>query len=91
MTMFQTGAYLSRTYLSNVYLLCNMGSLRSRRASAIPEHTLLRPDTVLERQKRCYLVGRMSNKDALARQLAQELCEKAARFQVLTSDQAEVA
>ena len=37
----------------------------------------------MEREKHCYLVGRMSKKDTSTRQLAQELSERAARFPVL--------
>ncbi|KAI1073867.1 hypothetical protein F5B20DRAFT_565710 [Whalleya microplaca] len=39
-----------------------------------------------EQETRCYLVGRMSKKDPMARQLAQELIERVARFQVLVYD-----
>ncbi|KAI9781821.1 MAG: hypothetical protein M1816_002171 [Peltula sp. TS41687] len=51
------------------------------RPSAETEHGIAK-----ERQTRCYLVGRMSRKDLLARQLAQELRERVARFQVLVYD-----
>lgn len=39
-----------------------------------------------ETHTRCYLVGRMSKEDPLARQLAQELGERVARFEVLVYD-----
>ncbi|KAI0894036.1 hypothetical protein F4806DRAFT_473720 [Annulohypoxylon nitens] len=39
-----------------------------------------------ERQTRCYLVGRMDNKDGYAWQLMQELSERVERFQVLVYD-----
>ncbi|KAL2185807.1 hypothetical protein L209DRAFT_754270 [Thermothelomyces heterothallicus CBS 203.75] len=44
------------------------------------------PAFAKERQTRCYLVGRMSKQDPMARQLAQELAERIARFVVLVYD-----
>ncbi|AEO60378.1 hypothetical protein MYCTH_2309563 [Thermothelomyces thermophilus ATCC 42464] len=44
------------------------------------------PAFAKERQTRCYLVGRMSKQDPVARQLAQELAERIASFVVLVYD-----
>lgn len=44
------------------------------------------PGFAKERQTRCYLVGRMSKKDPMARQLAQELAERIAKFIVFVYD-----
>jgi hypothetical protein len=49
---------------------------------AVTEHGIAK-----ERQMHCYLMGRMSKKDALAQQLAQELSERVTRFQVLVYNQ----
>jgi len=47
------------------------------------------PGLAKERQTRCYLVGRMSKKDPVAQQLAQELVERIASFIVFVYDREE--